>query len=150
MTYSLQDNRYSIVHGIAIELAFPSCLTKTNPLVCLVVRSQVLSASFYRTLIRQTKGKTLAWRWCHFTSTCHEGLMYIHIKVILTIQMRHLYRSPLSICFSSSLIRAFRASIVVAVDSSSVTLTEEERGLVQYDIWQKPTLVKLRDCMPAH
>lgn len=37
--------------------------------------------------------------------------------------MRHLYRSPRSICFSSSLIRAFRASMVVAVDSSSVTFS---------------------------
>lgn len=49
---------------------------------------------------------------------------------ILTMQMRHLYRSPLSICLSSSLIRAFRASMVVAVDSSSVTLRgrqEKER-----------------------
>lgn len=45
---------------------------------------------------------------------------------ILTMQMRHLYRSPLRICFSSSLIRAFRASMVVAVDSSSVTLGERE------------------------
>lgn len=41
---------------------------------------------------------------------------------ILTMQMRHLYRSPRWICLSSSLIRAFRASMVVAVDSSSVTL----------------------------
>lgn len=38
------------------------------------------------------------------------------------MQMRHLYRSPRCICLSSSLIRAFRASMVVAVDSSSVTL----------------------------
>lgn len=49
------------------------------------------------------------------------------INVKLTMQMRHLYRSPRSICFSSSLIRAFRASIVVAVDSSSVTLGLEKR-----------------------
>lgn len=46
---------------------------------------------------------------------------------ILTMQMRHLYRSPLSICLSSSLIRAFRASMVVAVDSSSVTLRQEKK-----------------------
>lgn len=50
-----------------------------------------------------------------------------HMIVILTMQMRHLYRSPLSICLSSSLIRAFRASMVVAVDSSSVTLEERNR-----------------------
>lgn len=43
------------------------------------------------------------------------------------MQIRHLYRSPLSICLSSSLIRAFRASMVVAVDSSSVTLMERKR-----------------------
>lgn len=49
------------------------------------------------------------------------------MNVILTMQMRHLYRSPLSICLSSSLIRAFRASMVVAVDSSSVTL-EKRNG----------------------
>lgn len=50
------------------------------------------------------------------------------------MQMRHLYRSPLSICLSSSLIRAFRASMVVAVDSSSVTLGErnsEEGGSLE-------------------
>lgn len=47
---------------------------------------------------------------------------------ILTMQMRHLYRSPRCICLSSSLIRAFRASMVVAVDSSSVTLVR--RGTV--------------------
>lgn len=54
----------------------------------------------------------------------------VHCCGILTMQMRHLYRSPLSICLSSSLIRAFRASMVVAVDSSSVTLRgrqEKER-----------------------
>lgn len=51
----------------------------------------------------------------------------IRMNGILTMQMRHLYRSPLSICLSSSLIRAFRASMVVAVDSSSVTLGERNR-----------------------
>lgn len=78
----------------------------------------------------------------HLFMVLHESLEVLHgalsdikacreadevlVRFILTMQMRHLYRSPLSICFSSSLIRAFRASMVVAVDSSSVTLGGEE------------------------
>lgn len=63
---------------------------------------------------------TIVKGWCETES--------MHMNVMLTMQMRHLYRSPLSICLSSSLIRAFRASMVVAVDSSSVTLGGRNRG----------------------
>lgn len=48
---------------------------------------------------------------------------------VLTMHMRHLYRSPLRICFSSSRMRAFSASSVVAVESS-VILRGNERELL--------------------
>lgn len=54
--------------------------------------------------------------------TCQHW-MDVRGIVYESMQMRHLYRSPRRICFSSSRIRAFRASIVVAVDSSSVTFS---------------------------
>lgn len=70
--------------------------------------------------------------------------------------MRHLYRSPLSICLSSSLIRALRASMVVAVDSSSVTFSislflqvrgaheeeEEDEGVLESVLLLSPLLVE--------
>lgn len=49
----------------------------------------------------------------------HERTKYWQARV-LTMHMRHLYRSPLRICFSSSRMRAFSASSVVAVESSVI------------------------------
>lgn len=57
---------------------------------------------------------------CGYNQTQPHGHAQYWQARVLTMHMRHLYRSPLRICFSSSRMRAFSASSVVAVESSVI------------------------------